>query len=213
MNAGAGPLTFALPKGRVLQETAAFLEACGVPASVALSDSRRLVFDAGDYRFLVVRGQDVPTYVERGAADLGVVGRDVLLEQAPQVYEPLDLGLGYCRLVVAGPPGGGPGRSRSRVRVATKYPRLAEEHFRRRGVQADVIKLYGSIELAPLVGLADAVVDLVSTGETLRQNGLVEYETVLESTCRLIVNRAAMKTRTAEVADLVRRFRARLEVP
>ncbi len=213
MNAGAGPLTFALPKGRVLRETAAFLEACGVPASAALSDSRRLVFEAGGYRFLVVRGQDVPTYVERGAADLGVAGRDVLLEQAPQVYEPLDLGLGYCRLVVAGPPGGRPARGRSRVRVATKYPRLAEEHFRRRGVQADVIKLYGSIELAPLVGLADAIVDLVSTGETLRQNGLVEYETVLESTCRLIVNRAAMKTRTAEVADLVRRFRSRLEVP
>ena len=213
MTAGAGPLTFALPKGRVLRETAAFLGACGVPASAALSDSRRLVFEAGGYRFLVVRGQDVPTYVERGAADLGVVGRDVLLEQAPQVYEPLDLGLGYCRLVVAGPPGGGPARGRSRIRVATKYPRLAEEHFRRRGVQADVIKLYGSIELAPLVGLADAIVDLVSTGETLRQNGLVEYETVLESTCRLIVNRAAMKTRTAEVADLVRRFRARLEVP
>ncbi len=99
------------------------------------------------------------------------------------------------------------------MRVATKYPRLAEDHFRRRGVQADVIKLYGSIELAPLVGLADAIVDLVSTGETLRQNGLVEFETVLESTCRLIVNRAAMKTRTAEVADLVRRFRARLEAP
>ncbi len=113
MNAAAQPLTFALPKGRVLHETAAFLEACGVPASVALSDSRRLVFEAGGYRFLVVRGQDVPTYVERGAADLGVVGRDVLLEQAPAVYEPLDLGLGYCRLVVAGPPGGGASRGQS----------------------------------------------------------------------------------------------------
>ncbi len=205
------PLTFALPKGRVLHDASGFLEACGVPASVTLGDSRRLVFEAGAYRFLVVRSQDVPTYVEHGAADLGIVGRDVILEQAPEVYEPLDLGFGYCRLVVAGLPERPGAEGRSFLRVATKYPRLAEGHFRSRGVQAEVIKLYGSIELAPLVGLADVIVDLVSTGETLRQNGLEERETILESTCRLIVNRAAMKTRTREVSALIRAFREELE--
>ncbi|GAB4270367.1 MULTISPECIES: ATP phosphoribosyltransferase [Deferrisoma] len=205
------PITFALPKGRILEDSAAFLESCGIPASVAQSDSRLLRFDAPPYRFLVVRGQDVPTYVEHGAADLGIVGRDVLLEQEPQVYEPLDLGFGYCRLAVAAPADRVPDPGRSHLRVATKYPRLAEAHFRAKGVQAEVIKLYGSIELAPLVGLSEVIVDLVSTGETLRRNGLVELETILESTCRLIVNRASMKTRTREISELIRRFRERRE--
>jgi len=207
-------LTLALPKGRILRDTLALLARCGVPCEGVLDDSRRLVFDVPGYRFLVVRSQDVATYVEHGAADLGVVGKDVLLEQEPEVYEPLDLGFGYCRLVVAEP---GQARERggavgwSRVRVATKYPRLAEAHFRRKGVQVEVIKLYGSIELAPLVGLSDQIVDLVSSGETLRQNGLVEVETILESTCRLIVNRASMKTRTEPVAALVRELKLLLE--
>ncbi len=208
----AEPLTFALPKGRILRDTLGLLEACGVRCASVLDESRKLVFDLPGYRFLVVRGQDVATYVEHGAADLGVVGKDVLLEQAPEVYEPLDLGFGYCRLVVAEPGGGRAAPPvRSRLRVATKYPRLAEAHFRSRGVQVEVIKLYGSIELAPLVGLADRIVDLVSTGETLRQNGLVELETILESTCRLVVNRASMKTRTGEIGGLVRRLRRHLE--
>ncbi len=208
-------LTLALPKGRILRDTLALLEACGVPCEHVLDDSRRLVFDVPGYRFLVVRSQDVVTYVEHGAADLGVVGKDVLLEQGPEVYEPLDLGFGYCRLVVAEPaearvPGGGTG-AWSRVRVATKYPRLAEAHYRAKGVQVEIIKLYGSIELAPLVGLSEQIVDLVSTGETLRQNGLVEVETILESTCRLVVNRASMKTRTALISAMIRAFRERLE--
>jgi ATP phosphoribosyltransferase len=137
----------------------------------------------------------------------------VLLEQGPEVYEPLDLGFGYCRLVVAAPADGvgpGQGATLSRTRVATKYPRLAEEHFRRKGVQVEIIKLYGSIELSPLVGLSEQIVDLVSTGETLRQNGMVEVETILESTCRLIVNRASMKTRTAPIANLVRALQRQL---
>lgn len=209
-------LTLALPKGRILRDTLALLERCEVPCQHVLDDSRRLVFDVPGYRFLVVRGQDVATYVEHGAADLGVVGKDVLLEQEPEVYEPLDLGFGYCRLVIAEPretrsPGGAGGWSR--VRVATKYPRLAEAHFRRKGVQVEVIKLYGSIELAPLVGLSEQIVDLVSSGETLRQNGLVEVETILESTCRLIVNRASMKTRTEPIAALVRNLKKVLEAP
>jgi len=208
-------LTLALPKGRILRDTLALLERCGVPCEHVLDDSRRLVFDIPGYRFLVVRSQDVATYVEHGAADLGVVGKDVLLEQEPEVYEPLDLGFGYCRLVVAEAAearsrGGGAG-AWSRVRGATKYPRLAEAHYRAKGVQVEVIKLYGSIELAPLVGLSEQIVDLVSTGETLRQNGLAEVETILESTCRLVVNRASMKTRTAPIAELIRAFRARLE--
>jgi len=207
-------LTLALPKGRILRDTLALLERCGVPCQHVLDDSRRLVFDVPGYRFLVVRSQDVVTYVEHGAADLGVVGKDVLLEQEPEVYEPLDLGFGYCRLVVAEP---GEARRRggtggwSRLRVATKYPRLAEAHFRTKGLQVEVIKLYGSIELAPLVGLSEQIVDLVSSGETLRQNGLVEVETILESTCRLIVNRASMKTRTEPIAGLIRDFKRLLE--
>ena len=207
-------LTLALPKGRILHDTLALLERCQVPCQHVLDDSRRLVFDVPGYRFLVVRGQDVATYVEHGAADLGVVGKDVLLEQEPEVYEPLDLGFGYCRLVIAEPQSsrvrGGAG-GWSRVRVATKYPRLTEAHFRRKGIQVEVIKLYGSIELAPLVGLSEQIVDLVSTGETLRQNGLVEVETILESTCRLIVNRASMKTRTEPIAALVRNLKKVLE--
>lgn len=206
-------LTIALPKGRILRETVELLEECGVPCTHVLDDSRRLTFHAPGYRFLVIRNQDVATYVEHGAADLGVVGKDVLLEQEPQVYEPLDLGLGYCRLVVA-EPHGSKGRTGSggwsTVRVSTKYPRLTETHFRTKGLQVEVIKLYGSIELAPLVGLSEQIVDLVSTGETLRQNGLVEVETILESTCRLIVNRASMKTRTGPISELIRRLRTHL---
>ena len=207
------PLTFALPKGRILRDTLALLDRCGVQASQVLDDSRKLIYDIPGYRFLVVRGQDVVTYVEHGAADLGVVGKDVLLEQDPEVYEPLDLGFGYCRLVVAAPVdgvGAGKGAKLSRTRVTTKYPRLTEEYFRRKGVQVEIIKLYGSIELSPLVGLSDQIVDLVSTGETLKQNGMVEVETILESTCRLIVNRASMKTRTAPISELVRAFQKQL---
>lgn len=206
-------LTLALPKGRILRDTLELMEACGIPCTHVLDDSRRLVFDVPGYRFLVVRSQDVVTYVEHGAADLGVVGKDVILEQEPEVYEPLDLGFGYCRLAVAEPAasrGRGETGGWSRLRVATKYPRLAAAHFRTKGVQAEIIKLYGSIELAPLVGLSDQIVDLVSSGETLRQNGLVEVETILESTCRLIVNRASMKTRTEPVGELIRAFSARL---
>ena len=206
-------LTFALPKGRILRDTLELLDRCGVACSHVLDDSRKLIYDVPGYRFLVVRSQDVVTYVEHGAADLGVVGKDVLLEQEPEVYEPLDLGFGYCRLVVAAPANGvGPGRGAklSRTRVTTKYPRLTEEYFRRKGVQVEIIKLYGSIELSPLVGLSDQIVDLVSTGETLKQNGMVEVETILESTCRLIVNRASMKTRTAPITALVRAFQKQL---
>jgi ATP phosphoribosyltransferase len=206
-------LTLALPKGRVLQEAVEVFAAAGWPElREVLADGRRLLFrfPAKALAVLVVRDADVPTYVEQGAADCGVVGRDVLLERGPAVYEPLDLRIGACRLVVAAA-AGGPHRERrdsALPRVATKYPRLAARHYAEKGEQVEVIRLSGAIELAPLVGLADRIVDLVQTGETLRQNGLVEVETILESTSRLIVNRASLKTKprrlNALVADLRR---------
>jgi ATP phosphoribosyltransferase len=211
---GLAPLTLALPKGRVLREAVAVFAAAGLPeVREVLTDSRRLLFrfPARALVVLVVRDADVPTYVEQGAADCGVVGKDVLLEQDRAVYEPLDLGIGRCRLVLAAPAAAAPGGAPSATalpRVATKFPRLAARHFAARGEQVEVIRLSGAIELAPLVGLADRIVDLVQTGETLRQNGLVEVETILEATSRLIVNRASLKTKpgrlNALIADLRR---------
>ena len=173
-------LTIAIPKGRILEESIELFGRIGINLSSMLDDSRKLVFDYPDQglRALIVRATDVPTYVEYGCADLGIVGKDTLLEQEKDLYEPLDLKFGYCRMVVAEPAGlacnDDPGHW-SHIRVATKYPTVAERHFSAKGVQAEIIKLYGSIELGPLVGLAERIVDLVSSGETLRQNGLVEW--------------------------------------
>jgi ATP phosphoribosyltransferase len=190
-------LTLALPKGRLLDAALELLGALGVDGIDA--DSRKLIFtDARrGLRLLFLKPVDVPAYVTYGAADLGIVGKDILLEQTPDVYEPLDLGFGFCRLVVAEPrelwERDDPAKW-SWVRVATKYPRLTEQYFSDRGVQVEIVRLDGSIELAPLVGLADRIVDLVQSGETLRANGLVEVAEILASTARLIVNRAAQKT-------------------
>src|SRR5204863_945041 len=162
-------------------------------------------------RFILLKPADVPTYVEYGAADLGIVGKDILLEQAPDVYEPIDLGFGFCRLVVAEPrelwERDDPAKW-SWVRVATKYPRLTEQYFSERGVQVEIVRLDGSIELAPLVGLAERIVDLVQSGETLRANGLVEVAEITRSTARLIVNRASMKTEHAAVTGLIDELKA-----
>lgn len=206
-------LTLALPKGRVLAEAVAVFAAAGFPELRAvLDDSRRLLFrfPGRGLAVLVVRDADVPTYVEQGAADCGVCGKDVLLEQERAVYEPLDLGIGACRLVVAAPAAAGEdGRSRAEPqraalpRIATKFPRLAARHYAQKGEQVEIIRLSGAIELAPLVGLADRIVDLVQTGETLRQNGLVELETILHATSRLIVNRASLKTKPRRLNGLV----------
>jgi ATP phosphoribosyltransferase len=155
---------------------------------------------------MAVRAQDVPTYVEHGCADLGVVGKDTLLEQGCDLYEPLDLRFGYCRLMVAEPKTlreGDDPASWSNIRIATKYPNITERYFAAKGVQVEVIKLYGSIELAPLVGLAERIVDLVSTGGTLRENGLVEVETICDVTSRLIVNRASLKTKHRRIAAII----------
>src|SRR5437667_1073296 len=206
-----GRLTLALPKGRLLDSALELLRELGVEGID--QDSRRLVFTAPrrGLRMLFLKPVDVPAYVVYGAADLGIVGKDILLEQEPDVYEPLDLGFGFCRLVVAelrelwerDDPA-----KWSWVRVATKYPRLAEQYFTGRGVQVEIVRLDGSIELAPLVGLAERIVDLVQSGETLRANGLVEVAEITRSTARLIVNRASMKTQYATITRFIDELKA-----
>ncbi len=203
-------LTLALPKGRLLDPALALLGGMGVKGLGA--DSRRLLLadEAMGLRFIFLKPADVPTYVEYGAADLGIVGKDILLEQERDVYEPVDLGFGFCRLVVAEPKElwerDDPAKW-SWVRVATKYPTLTERYFSARGIQVEIVRLDGSIELAPLVGLAERIVDLVQSGETLRANGLVEVAEILTSTARLIVNRASLKTAHARVNALIHAMR------
>jgi ATP phosphoribosyltransferase len=199
-------LTLALPKGRLLDGAFELLRHLGVDGIDA--ESRKLIFTdpRRNLRMLFLKPADVPAYVAYGAADLGIVGKDILLEQEPDVYEPLDLGFGFCRLVVAEPrelwQRDDPARW-SWVRVATKYPRMTEQYFSNRGIQVEIVRLDGSIELAPLVGLADRIVDLVQSGETLRANGLVEVAEIARSTARLIVNRASMKTEYAAVTGVI----------
>jgi len=201
-------ITFALPKGRIMQDSMELFARIGITCPEMDEDSRKLVFENPEekFRFMVVRATDVPTYVEYGSADLGVVGKDTLLEQNRDLYEPLDLQFGYCRLVVAEPaelsrnddPAGW-----SNIRVATKYPNVTERFFAEKGIQVELINLYGSIELAPIVGLAERIVDLVSTGATMRENGMVEVETIAEVTSRLIVNRASLKTKHRRITRLL----------
>jgi ATP phosphoribosyltransferase len=206
-------LTLALPKGRLLDGALELLAGLGVDG--VDGESRKLIFTdtRRGLRLLFLKPADVPAYVTYGAADLGIVGKDILLEQNPDVYEPLDLGFGVCRLVIAEPrelwERDDPAKW-SWVRVATKYPRLTEEYFSERGVQVEIVRLDGSIELAPLVGLADRIVDLVQSGETLRANGLVEVAEIARSTARLIVNRASMKTAHASVTGLIDQMKGQL---
>jgi ATP phosphoribosyltransferase len=201
-------LTLALSKGRLLEDAAPLLAALGLAPDAGLDD-RRLRLPSKDpaVQLLIIRPADVPTYVEYGAADLGIVGKDVLMEHGGEaLYEPLDLGFGRCRLVVAAPARASSGPLR-RLRVATKYPELTRRHFAEKGQQVEIIKLYGSMELAPLVGLSDCIVDLVDTGNTLRANGLKEVETIAEITARLVVNKAAMKMKHAAIRPWLDRFR------
>jgi len=204
-------LTIALPKGRILKETAALFKAAGFDFSELLQDDRKLLYEdpVEGLRFMILRNQDIPTYVEYGAADLGIAGRDILIEQAKDLYEPLDLGIGACRMMVAEPrelcERDNP-RHWTHIRVATKYPNITLKHFLNKGIQAEIIKLYGSIELAPLLGLSERIVDLVQTGETLRKNGLVEVEDIMQVTSKLICNRASLKTKPKRVKELVERL-------
>ena len=213
----SGPLTFAVPKGRILDEALPLMARAGVVPEAEFHDkkSRALSFacEGSDMRIIRVRAFDVATFVAHGAAAVGIVGSDVVEEFAyPDLYAPVDLGIGYCRLSVAEPAGQSATQSASHLRVASKYPNLTHRHFESQGIQAEVIKLNGAMELAPGLGLASRIVDLVSTGKTLKDNGLVETSTILEITSRLIVNRAALKT-DERVGELVERFRALVAKP
>jgi ATP phosphoribosyltransferase len=202
-------ITLALSKGRILDDTLPLLARIGIGVDPADLASRRLILPTADpgLRLIIVRASDVPTYVQYGAADLGVAGKDVLLEHGGDgLYQPIDLGIGRCRMCVATRRGfdyRAAVRRGSRLRVATKYVTVAREHFASKGVHVDPIKLYGSMELAPLVGLADAIVDLVSTGSTLKANDLVEVEEIMSISSRLVVNQASLKTRHRELAPLL----------
>jgi ATP phosphoribosyltransferase len=207
----AEPLTFAVPKGRLLDEALPLMTRAGVVPEAEFHDknSRALSFacENSDTRIIRVRAFDVATFVAHGAAQVGIVGSDVVEEFAySDLYAPVDLDIGHCRLSVAEPVGAQNGTT-SHLRVASKYPNLTRRHYERQGIQAEVVKLNGAMELAPGLGLASRIVDLVSTGRTLKDNGLVETATILQISARLIVNRAALKT-DERVAALVDRFRA-----
>ena len=192
-------ITLALSKGRIFEETLPLLAAAGITPSESPETSRKLIIGTNrpDVRLIIVRATDVPTYVQHGAADLGIAGKDVLLEHGGTgLYQPLDLQIARCRMCVAAPAGfdyQAAVRRGARLRVATKYIEVAREHFAAKGVHVDLIKLYGSMELAPLAGLAEAIVDLVSSGATLKANNLVEVEEIMPISSRLIVNQASMK--------------------
>ena len=202
-------LTFALAKGRILEETLPLLARAGIAPAENPETSRKLIIGSNraDLRFVFVRPSDVPTYVAHGAADLGVAGKDVLLEHGGEgLYQPLDLHIGSCRMVVAAERGfdyASAVRRGARLKVATKYVATAREHFAGKGMHVDLIRLYGSMELAPLVGLANAIVDLVSTGNTLKANDLVAVEEILPISARLIVNPAALKLKREKMQPLV----------
>ena len=198
-------VTIALSKGKLLAGSEALFRKAGLPFPEG--EGRKLVVPIDGLRFLFVKDMDVPTYVEYGVADCGIAGRDVLLETASDVYEPLDLGFGRCRLVVARPKAAVEARRASALRVATKYPRVATTHFLEHGISAEVVRLSGSVELAPGLGLADCIVDVVETGRTLEENGLVAVEEIAASSARLIVNRASYHARRAELSRLVETLR------
>ena len=210
-------ITLALSKGRIFDETLPLLAAAGVQPVDDPETSRKLILRTTrpDLRLLIVRASDTPTYVQHGAAELGIAGKDVLLEHGGEgLYQPLDLGIAVCRMVVAVPEGfdyGAAVRQGARLRVATKYMQTAREHFAAKGVHVDLIRLYGSIELAPLVGLADAIVDLVSSGNTLRANRLRAVEDIRPISARLIVNQAALKLRRDAIQPFLDAFASAIE--
>jgi len=201
-------LTVAIPKGRLLAPTLDLFARIGVTVSEYTENSRSLVVgaDNGRYRFLIAKPLDVPTFVEYGTADLGIVGSDVLMEEEHDIHEPLDLGYGACRLVLAAPWEKADEELALHTvhRVATQYPNTTQRYFARRGLQVETIKLYGSVELAPVMGLAPLIVDLVQTGKTLQENGLAEIAEIASASARLIVNRASHKLRFGEIGAVIR---------
>jgi len=197
-------ITIALTKGRILEETLPLLAQADIEPIENIKTSRKLVFDTSreGVRLLVLRGSDVPTYVQFGAADMGVSGKDTLLEHGGDgLYEPLDLGIARCRMMTAAVAGVPP--AHGRIRVATKYVNIARRFYAEQGRQADIIKLYGAMELAPIMALADEIVDIVDTGNTLRANGLEARETIAEISSRLIVNKAAMKVKHRQLQGII----------
>ncbi len=206
-------ITIAIPKGRNLKPSIEIFKSIGLNASPMIEDTRRLLFALSreNVKFLVIRDTDIPTYVEYGAADIGVSGKDVLMEQGRDIYEPLDLKFGFCRMVLAEPKELRAEDDPSKwthIRVATKFPKITENYFRNKGIQVEIVKLYGSIELAPIVGLSERIVDLVSTGQTLKENGLVEVEEIMKITARLIVNRASLKTKYERINNVIEELRS-----
>ena len=199
------PLTFALSKGRIFEETLPLLEAAGIAPVEDPGTSRKLIIDSNQpwLKFLIVRASDVPTYVQYAGADLGVVGKDVLMEHGGEgLYEPLDLEIARCKLMVAGFAGSRPESGR-RLRIATKYVQCTRDYFADQSRQVEIIKLYGSMELAPIAGLSDLIVDVVDTGETLKANGLMPLEHIAEISSRLVINRASMKTNHLRIQSLI----------
>ncbi|AVY93954.1 MULTISPECIES: ATP phosphoribosyltransferase [Microvirgula] len=211
-------LTIALSKGRIFDETLPLLAAAGIVPSEDPESSRKLIIGTNqpDVRLIIVRASDVPTYVQHGAADLGIAGRDVLIEHGGAgLYQPLDLEIAKCRMMVAVRKGfdyEAAVRQGARLRIASKYPGIARDHFAKKGVHVDIIKLYGSMELAPLVGLADAIVDLVSTGNTLKANDLVAVEPIVDISSRLVVNMAALKLKHDIIRPLLDTFASSVAV-
>jgi ATP phosphoribosyltransferase len=211
-------LTIALSKGRIFDQALPLLGAAGLRAVEDPESSRKLILETNDplVKLVIIRASDVPTYVQYGAADLGVAGKDVLIEHGGEgLYEPLDLGIARCRMMVAGRPDASltPHPARGRLRIATKYVRSAQRHFAAKGQQVEIIKLYGSMELAPLVGLSDLIVDLVESGGTLKANGLVPIEHIYDISSRLIVNKASWKMKHERVSRLVNALRESVDRP
>lgn len=212
-------ITFAVPKGTLFEPSVRLLEAIGLDLSALKADSRQLVFKSEEQkvRYIICRPTDIPTFVEYGCADFGLVGKDTITEQQKDVYELLDLKYGGCRFVVAAPENLPP-RLKStdpadwgQVRVATKFPRITEEYFFEKGLQVEIIKLHGNVELAPIVGLAEVIVDIVSTGRTLKENNLIILAEVMHSTARLIANRVSYKYKSKRVNEFVAKFKAAID--
>jgi len=202
-------LTIALPKGKLFRPAAEMLALCGLNTRHISDEERSLVFEDENngVRFIICRPTDIPVYVEHGASDLGIVGKDSIIEAGKNLYELVDLKFGFCRFVLAAPRKVLDGKDtypwKQGIRIATKFPAIAREYLKKKGLQAEIIKLHGNVELAPLVGLAEAIVDLVSTGKTLEQNDLVPVEEIGQATARLIVNRASYRLKAAEINELV----------
>lgn len=207
-------LTIALTKGRILQETLPLLARAGIASLEDISTSRKLVFETNrpDVQLVVLRGTDVPTYVRYGAADMGIVGKDILLEQgADGLYEPLDLGIARCRLMTAARVGWQ--SNGARIRVATKFVNITRDYFAQQGIHADLIKLYGALELAPIMHLADVIVDIVDTGNTLRANGMEPLAQIAAISSRLVVNKAAMRSRHTAITQIIANLAAAVGEP